>query len=732
MHLHPLCICVLLAVAPSRAQTPDWHPDRSVPGGFQASLAYDEARERVVLFGSILDTSGRLWRDSRTFEWDGARWMHRCTEPGQIAETTLCYDPVRRRVVRSFGSLDGIPSAAAAEWDGQQWTPRGSPGPAARARAAAAFHVANAGVLVFGGNGPSQSLALRGDTWLLQGNTWTAQTASGPSPRLDHAMTYDPGRQRAVLFGGAGNLGPLGDTWEWQGGSWFARASLHRPSPRAAPGLTYDASRGRVVLFGGSGTAGHLQDTWEWDGTDWTAQPTAHAPSPRRGAAMTFDGATGRVVLFGGRAAYDTFSDTWAYDGIDWQRLAGPTAPRPEVSPMLTYVASRQHTFQFDRDGQTWEADGRDWSLRPTAVAPSPRVLAAIAYDRQRDKVVLFGGQDTYPRNDTWEWDGLTWQQHTPAVAPMARIGTKMVFDVSRGVCVLFGGTSLSLGALDDTWEWNGVTWQQRFPVHSPRAGTAHAMAYDEHLGRVVLFGGAIPQNLVSETWHYDGIDWTQMGIAAPAPPPRSDMAMTFDGTRDRVVLFGGMDLNYTRYADLWEWDGAQWAAIATATPPQPQTGARLLFDPGRKQVMLRGGYSSSHFEPDQVLAVGPMASAQAFGQGCAGPFAPRLVADTPYLGNAGNTARVVDVLAMRPVVFVASLQATSNPFLGCMQLLVQPFVTSVTTSTAHGVATLPLAIPDDPALRGATIHMQAAVFDGTGPLGGASLTGGLRIVAGQ
>ena len=37
-----------------------------------------------------------------------------------------------------------------------------------------------------------------------------------------HAMTYDPLRERVVLFGGqAGPASPmLGDTWEWDGKQW--------------------------------------------------------------------------------------------------------------------------------------------------------------------------------------------------------------------------------------------------------------------------------------------------------------------------------------------------------------------------------------------------------------------------------------------------------------------------------------------------------------------------------
>ena len=35
------------------------------------------------------------------------------------------------------------------------------------------------------------------------------------------------------------------------------------------------------------------------------------------------------------------------------------------------------------------------------------------AYDKDRDKIVLFGGRLTWPNdvNDTWEWDGKQWTE---------------------------------------------------------------------------------------------------------------------------------------------------------------------------------------------------------------------------------------------------------------------------------------------------------------------------------
>ena len=93
-----------------------------------------------------------------------------------------------------------------------------------------------------------------GQTWEWDGVVWTPRTpANSPVSRTGHAMAYDAGRNRVVLFGGA-TVAPttaLGDTWEWDGAAWSQATPAHAPAARHAHRMAYDAARGRSVLFGG-------------------------------------------------------------------------------------------------------------------------------------------------------------------------------------------------------------------------------------------------------------------------------------------------------------------------------------------------------------------------------------------------------------------------------------------------------------------------------------------------
>jgi hypothetical protein len=65
----------------------------------------------------------------------------------------------------------------------------------------------------------------------------------------------------------------------------------------------------------------------------------------------------------------------------------------------------------------------------------------------------------------------------------------------------------------------NGAAWIEQHPLHHPAGRVGFGMAYDESRQRVILFGG---QSHVyvdpTETWAWDGQDWTKLPTYQ-APP---------------------------------------------------------------------------------------------------------------------------------------------------------------------------------------------------------------------
>lgn len=90
-----------------------------------------------------------------------------------------------------------------------------------------------------------------------------------------------------------------------------------------------------------------------------------------------------------------------------------------------------------------------------------------------------------------------------------------MAGDSARNQVLLFGGQDLTVNFLSDTWVWDGSNWTQKFPQTAPPGRVGHAMAYDSLHSQVVLFGGLDGnQDNLDDTWLWDGTNWTRLRLA--------------------------------------------------------------------------------------------------------------------------------------------------------------------------------------------------------------------------
>jgi hypothetical protein len=133
----------------------------------------------------------------------------------------------------------------------------------------------------------------------------------------------------------------------------------------------------------------------------------------------------------------------------------------------------------------------------------------------------------------------------------------------------VFGGNAPGDGtSLSDTWVWNGKDWTEMNPATNPGPRYSAAMAYDAHAGQAVLFGGSYLNATapLGDTWVWDGSNWTEMHLSVN-PPARFGAAMAYDARSELVIMFGG----YTGPSpneggvflnDTWAWNGSFWAEL--------------------------------------------------------------------------------------------------------------------------------------------------------------------------
>ncbi len=722
------CLRSFLSVAGAHAQAPTWLRARVLESKITAAITFDAARECVLLFGgdpSACDSCPDRSSDE-TWEWTGAAWTRRdpAVRPSARWGSAVAYDRARQRVVlfggRSFQM--GFDHGDTWEWDGTTWLRRthATPLPGYVFGASLAYdELRQRTVMVFSSTSGT-------GTWEWDGVDWSLRSAVAPP---FGRMLYDSARQRVVVFRWAA----VGEVWEWSGTAWVLHTTVTFPQQPYNTPLVFDRARQRAVLFG-SDLLGNPQ-TWEWDGTRWLLLQPLHTPPARDGADLVYDEARGVTLLFGGQDGASSGTeraDVWAFDGRDWTELSARTTPR--YVQAMAYDVMRERTVLVANGTtpalETWEWEGRSWTRRAASVTPPPRWSPGLVYDVRRQHSVLFGGNGQgQTLGDTWVWDGSAWTPRTPTASPAPRIAPVMAYDLARDRTVLFGGQSGST-TLDDTWEWNGTTWAQRTPATRPRPGTwSNALAYDVLRQRTVLiacFGSLRPV----ETWEWDGVDWS---LRASTGPTLVYGSAAYDLARGRVVAVGDPDFGFYT-PQTWEWDGATWTRLPLPVEPVGFPGGTVAYDLARRQLVLFSfDAPSGPWTQTWLLGAHTPVVSQASGAGCAGSRGvPRLRSNEPYSGNDVFALHLLPVLPSVPAVFGVSLGTRSVPIGPCTLYLADPVVWMPVSANAAGGALIQLPLPPDPSVRGFVLFAQGFAVD---PLGGALglvFSEALRLVVGD
>lgn len=139
--------------------------------------------------------------------------------------------------------------------------------------------------------------------------------------------------------------------------------------------------------------------------------------------------------------------------------------------------------------------------------------------------------------------------------------------------------------------------WRDLAPANHPaKAGGTllwGSMCYVPHLRKLLLFGGGNVQTERGDagTWTYDPVTnvWAELQLDKQ-PPQRALSPLVYDAVHQQVVLFGGDQLNQL-LSDTWTFDGQKWMEKKPSIAPAPRGGHALLWLPRAKRVLLLGGY---------------------------------------------------------------------------------------------------------------------------------------------
>jgi hypothetical protein len=257
-------------------------------------------------------------------------------------------------------------------------------------------------------------------------------------------------------------------------------------------------------------------------------------------------------------------------------------------------------------------------------------------------------------------------------------------------------------------------------------------MAYDGGRERIVMYGG-MAASVLSDTWIYDGSDWSRQTTSTP--PALFSPTMAFDTTRG-VLAVTGRSTGSVR--QTWQLEGSTWSPVSTVAVPGAFSGNTLAYDAISGRMILACEDAN---DGTWELVSAPIPTWSRHGLGCPGS------AGVPVLELAPNA---VPALGSSPSLVISSLPAASGAALLAMgfldptfagyalplplgafglpcQLWIAPAPGGISVVPhSGGSASAQLSIPAAPALAGLGVGAQAFVLDRAAPGGLGSLTNGI------
>lgn len=575
-----------------------------------AAATHDPARGRTIVYGGR--SAGNLARRT-TWEWDGRRWQTfpsstiepRCEDGSAPGDDPFGYFAYHGALGRSLLVCRFL-------------SPRQPP------------------PLPAGGTDE-----LRAYGW--NGAEWGAVAIEGPGPagRVGHALTYDPSRGRALLFGGnSGTLvfvgagaTTLGDTWELEAVPtssvgvaptmrWIEHRPVTTPPARDRHAMVYAPTLGGVVMFGGisAATDRHaLDDLWIWDGVTWAEVPKNGAWPPARALhTLVFDPVRGAVGVLGGLANEPTsddvdlldsgFDDAWWWDGASWTQTA--TAAASPRGPGL--AATGDHTTgdvvvlssvapnDPPSASRTFVVNPRRWDDRtPSSSIPPDSNLEVASYDPGRD--VLWhhatrpGGSPGTSLSETWQWTDSGWR--FVVADPQIAASYSSVFDLGRERLFLIGhipGVEQLLGY----FEHGEAGWMSSTSTGGPPSFVNlpnRILIYDHALDRPVIHGFSdfvLGQgHLTHELWARSPTSdaWTPL-FRGPNPFPVGNRPAIAYDARTGGYLLQVEEISVLRFETL-TFDGTTWTS-RTGSEGDWTSRRGLVTDLGRQRILTIGALS--------------------------------------------------------------------------------------------------------------------------------------------
>lgn len=282
-----------------------------------------------------------------------------------------------------------------------------------------------------------------------------------------------------------------------------------------------------------------------------------------------------------------------------WQQVGDVDAPAM-VHHDMVYDSARHVLIVAGRsafvagspvDVALGQADGT-WMTLPSPTPPPGGHDVELAYDADREVTVLY----TDDTNRVWELSGTTWRMIEAPTAPVQCYdGALLQYDPVRKKTVLVGcdGWPDQAPEPSETWLWDGTNWTPAAgPEQSPPDAAGGGLAFDAARGELVLL-----TKDTAQTWTFDGATWTQRTPATVPSPGVWVFDLAYHPPTQRVVFFGGEHVDPTNPFDsthptnTWAWDGTDWQLLDPPSTPPDTIDYGFAWFPERSAMVMHGGW---------------------------------------------------------------------------------------------------------------------------------------------
>jgi len=248
---------------------------------------------------------------------------------------------------------------------------------------------------------------------------------------------------------------------------------------------------------------------------------------------------------------------------------------------------------------------------------PSARHSSAMVYDSQRNRVVVYGGDECptpaeLRTGDVWAVSlapSYAWSRIVTTGPPSGGSGHTAIYDAARDRLISYGSEEWVKVVSVLSFSGDGGAWTRdtaAVSANAPPSGLRfHSAILDPVRDRMIVFGGvgqtpvAGPLNRVWAVPLSDLSAWTELTPGGPAPPARQGHVAVYDAPRDRMIVIGGEGSSGVGpLNDVWALSLSgtpQWTQLSpTGGAPTARSQFVAAYDAGADRVVLFGGRNAS------------------------------------------------------------------------------------------------------------------------------------------